>query len=161
MLQKRAIKLRGQLGLNSTEAQWVKSLRDSGMSKAEIIRVVTERDSAGADMASVLVDYYLGNLSSGDLMPYLSPKQPTSIQLQGPVDGGYLLRTFGDDAEYYVLLLAPNLAASDVLALLKEHQESFCWLAYKNAYEGVSHQLESGDAATPITLDEIRPLLSN
>lgn len=160
-LRRRTIQLRGEFSLQSTEAQWVHSLRDSGKKRDEIVAIWQNHMKSSPEEAALRVDYYLGDIGSEEVLKHLSPKEPLSIQFQGKDDGGYWLKAHGPDAEIDVLLKAPALSEADVETLLANNQEDLCWLAYKNSYESPynPHQLESGAIATPILMEDIKPLL--
>lgn len=161
MLPRRTIKLCGEFGLNSTEAQWVHGLRDSGESRDKMVSIWQNHMKSTHEEAVLRVDYYLGNIGSDEVLKHLSPKEPKSIQFQGKEDRGYWLKAHGPDSEIDVLLVTGELSESQVKTLLESHQEDFCWLAYKNSYEQPysPHQLKSGAPATPILMDDIKPLL--
>ena len=162
MLRRRTIKLRGEFSLNSTEAQWVHGLRDSGESRDKMVTIWQNHMKSTHEEAVLRVDYYLGNIGSEDVLKHLTPKEPSAIEFHEKVERGYWLKAHGPDAEFDVLLLAPGMSESEVKTLVSNNQEDFCWLAYKNSYENPynPHQLESGAIATPILLDDIKHLLS-
>lgn len=162
MLRKRSIQLCGEFSLDSTEAKWVHTMRDSGSSRDEMVAAWQNHMKSSPESATLRVDYYLGNVDGAEILKHLSPKEPTSIQFQEKVTDGYWLKAHGVDAEFDILLKTPHLSETEVHTLLANHQENLCWLAYKNSHENpyYPHRLESGVIATPILLDDINPLLT-
>lgn len=162
MIHRRPIQLRGQFGLNSSEAQWVHTMRDSGSTRDEMVTAWQNHMKSTPEAAAIQVDYYLGNVSAEEILKHLTPKQPQSIEFKGKVADGYWLKAHGDDAEFDILLKTPSIPESIVQNLVAGHQEDLCWIAYRNSYEDPynPHQLESGDIATPILLDDVKTLLS-
>lgn len=161
MLRRRALQLRGEFSMNSTEAQWVHGLRDSGKSRDEMVSIFQNHTKTSHESAVLHVDYYLGNIGSEEVLKHLTPKEPSAIEFHEKVERGYWLKAHGPDAEFDVLLLAPGMPESEVKTLVANNQKDLCWLAYKNSYENPynPHQLESGAIATPILVDDIRDLL--
>jgi len=161
MLRRRTIKLRGEFGLDSTEAQWIHGLRDSGESRDSMVEIWQNHMKSTHEEAVLRVDYYLGNIGSEDVLKYLTPKEPSAIVFHEKVERGFWLKAHGHDAEFDVLLLAPGMHESEVKSLVANNQEDLCWLAYKNSHENPysPHQLENGAIATPILMDDIRDLL--
>jgi len=162
MILKEPIKLRGEFSLESTEAKWVRSMRDNGqMSEKEIVDAWLGQAKDSPEAGKLRVSYYLGNASAEEILRYLSPKEPSSIEFHAKVSNGYWLKTLGDDAEFNVLLQTPNLSIEQVHSLINNHQKSLCWLAYKNSHSGNAypHQLDDGSIATPIRPEDIQILL--
>lgn len=160
MILKEPFELRGEFSLNSTEAKWVLSMRDAEMSLEEIVDAWKAKVNDSPEAAKLRVNYYLGKASAEDVLKYLSPKEPSSIEFHAKVSDGYWLKTLGEDAEFNVLLQTPHLSPERVLSLISKHQESLCWLAYKNFHSGPTypHQLDDGTIATPITLQDVEGL---
>ncbi|MBK3431441.1 hypothetical protein JJD84_11470 [Pseudomonas fluorescens] len=161
MIHRRPIKLRGQFGLDSSEAQSVHTMRDSGLSRDETIAAWQNLMKSTPESAAIQVDYYLGNVGAEEILKYLSPKRPQSIEFMGKVGDGYLLKAHGEGAEFDILLMTPSLPETTIQTLIANHQDDLCWLAYRNAHENTyaPRQLESGDIATPIMLDDVKTLI--
>lgn len=159
MLHRRAIRLRGEFSLNSSEAKMIQTMRESGSSREEMIAAWQKLIGSNLESSTLRVDYYLGNIDSEEFAKHLTPKEPQSIQLIEEIDEGYLLRTSGAGTDFDVLLRI-KLSVPDIHALLANHQEDLCWLAYKNYYEENPVELKPGINATPISMDDIKPLLS-
>lgn len=159
MLHRRPIRLRGEFSLDSSEAKVIQALKESGGSRDEMIATLQNLLGSNLESTTIRVDYYLGNIDSEEFSKHLIPKEPESIQLLERIDGGYLLKTHGTGDDFDVLLKT-QLPVSDIETLLTSHQEDFCWLAYKSYYENNPVEINPGVNATPISMDDIRPLLS-
>ncbi len=108
MLRKRSIQLCGEFSLDSTEAKWVHTMRDSGSSRDEMVAAWQNHMKSSPESATLRVDYYLGNVDGAEILKHLSPKEPTSIQFQEKVTDGYWLKAHGVDAEFDILLKTPT-----------------------------------------------------
>lgn len=161
MIHRRPIKLRGQFSLNSTEAQWVHTMRDSGSTRDEMVIAWQNHMKSTPEAAALQVDYYLGTIGSEEILKHLTPKQPQSIEFKEKVADGYWLKAHGGDAEFDILLKTPSIPEPIVQNLVTGHQDDLCWIAYRNSHEAPynPHQLESGELATPILPDDIKTLL--
>lgn len=161
MIRSRQIKLCGQFDLNSTEAQWVHTMRDSGSTRDEMVTAWQNHMKSTPDAAALQVDYYLGNVGAEEILKHLTPKQPQSIEFKEKVSDGYWLKAHGEDAEFDILLKTPSVPESTIRNLVANNQEVLCWLAHRNSHEAGynPHQLESGEIATPILQDDIKRLL--
>jgi len=161
MNRRRPLILRGQFDLNSTEAQTVHTMRDSGRSRDEIVVAWQKLMKSTPESAAIQVDYYLGNVGTEEILKHISPKEPQSIEFQEKVSEGYLLKAHGEGAEFDILLMTPSLPEATVQTLIANHQDDLCWIAYKNSHEYPYNprQLESGEIATPITLDDVKTLI--
>lgn len=163
MSYRKPIQLCGEFSLKSTDAEWVRSMRDAGDSRDAMVAAWQRQTGGSPESAAIRVDYYLGNIGPEAILEHLTPKEPQSLELHGRNSRGYQLKAHGPDAEFDVLLLTPFLSEQEVQALLDNHQPELCWLAYKNTHEGnrrAPHQLDSGDIATPILESDIQHLLA-
>lgn len=162
MLHRRPFQLRGQFSLDSTEAKWARSMRDSGLNRDEIIAAFKSQMKMTTESSAVVADYYLENIDSVEILKHLLPKEPQSIEFKEKVADGYWLKAHGPEAEFEIILKIPLMSESDVHTLVNNYQKDLCWLAYKNSHEYSynPHQLESGLIATPILRADIKPLLS-
>lgn len=162
MIHKQPIKLQGEFSLQSTEAEWIRSMRDAGMSRDEITTAWMSRVSRESrEAANLRIDYYLGSIDAEELLKHLSPKEPTSIVFHAKESDGYWLKAHGEDAEFNVLLLTPNLPIEDVQSLVNKHQKIICEIAHRNSHGAPNYprQLSNNAVATPISMEDIKNLL--
>ncbi|OWY38871.1 hypothetical protein CEK28_10610 [Xenophilus sp. AP218F] len=61
----------GMYSPESTEAQWVRSMRDAGMGREEMIASVTGKLAKDSESAAALVDYYLGTIEFTELSKFV------------------------------------------------------------------------------------------
>ena len=153
------------LNLESSEAEYVRSLIKQGKSKEDIIKSFGSKKS-DEKINLLLISYYLGEVSGDEVLSETFPKEPKSIVFKKKIEFGYWLEAHGKDAEFNVVLRAPELEEDKVKELVENNQEDFCWLAYKNHYEGKAYPCDLGEsingvAATGISIpfEEITPLL--
>jgi hypothetical protein len=161
MIGKRQIKLRRHLDLNSTHAQWVHTMRDSGSTRDDMITAWQNHMKSTPEAAALHVYYYLGNVGAEEILKHLTPKQPQSIELKEKVADSYWLKAHGEDAEFDILLKTPTVPGSIIQDMVANHQEVLCWMAHRNSHEATynPHQLESGEIATSMLPEDIKRLL--
>ncbi|QLG93264.1 hypothetical protein HZF02_15410 [Pseudomonas yamanorum] len=137
----KAVKLRNPVRRETTEGQWVIFQRDQGLSIDQIVENV-DREIGGygikGSQTRLIVEYQLGLQPFESIEHLLTPHLPSKIALLQPVgEEGYLCLTSGTEEEtFHVLLRTPGLNEDQVRALIADHEQEICFLAFKNAHEG-------------------------
>lgn len=148
-MQQRHVTRRNMISPRTTEGQWVLTMRDQGMSKADIVDAVERQIGGFGKHTQLVIEYMTGEKGYADIEFLLTPHEPSSIEYVDKVWEGYLLQAKGDpDATFKVLLRAPGLTEAEVRLLLRDHQEELCFLAFKNAHEGHPHGYSKGKLGT-------------
>lgn len=135
------VKLRNPARRETTEGQWVIFQRDQGLSIDQIVENV-DREIGGYGIKGIhtrlIVEYQLGLQPFENIEHLLTPHMPSKIALLQPVgEEGYLCLTSGTEEEtFHVLLRTPGLSEDQVRALIADHEQEICFLAFKNAHEG-------------------------
>lgn len=137
----KAVKLRNPISPETSEGQWVIFQRDSGLSVDQIVENVNREIGGYGTKGShtrLIVEYQLGLQPFESIEHLLVPHLPSKIALvQAVGDEGYLCRTSGtEDESFHVLLRTPGLTEDQVRALISDHEQEICFLAFKNAHEG-------------------------
>lgn len=153
------------LNIKSAEAEHVRFLIKQGKSKEDIIKSFgSEKSDEKTNL--LLISYYLGEVSSDEVLSQTFPKEPTSIVFKKKIEFGYWLEAHGEDAEFDVVLREPKLDEEKIKELVENNQEDFCWLAYKNYYESKLYPCDLGESidgvvarGISIPFEEITPLL--
>ena len=137
----KTVKLRNPFRPGTTESQWVIFQRDEGVSIDQIVNNV-DRMTGGYGTngrhSRLIVEYQLGLQPFESIEHLLTPHLPSKIELiQSVGEEGYLCLTSGtEEKTFHVLLRTPGLSEEQARALINEHQQDICFLAFKNAHEG-------------------------
>lgn len=137
----KTVKLRNPARPETTEGQWVIFQRDEGLSIDQIVENV-DRQTGGYGIKGshtrLIVEYQLGLQPFESIEHLLTPHLPSKIELiQSVGEEGYLCLTSGTEEEtFHVLLRTPGLSEEQARALINDHQQDICFLAFKNAHEG-------------------------
>ena len=137
----KTVKLRNPFRPGTTESQWVIFQRDEGLSIDQIVENVDRQTGGYGTKGShtrLIVEYQLGLEPFESIEHLLTPHLPSKIALlQSVGEEGYLCLTSGTEEEtFHVLLRTPGLSEDQAQALITDHQQDICFLAFKNAHEG-------------------------
>ncbi|EKT4452796.1 hypothetical protein ACQJ0O_22825 [Pseudomonas shirazensis] len=135
------VKRRHPLPKGATEAQWVISMSDQGISKPDIVanfkKLCGPLLHKGQDVTDLAVSYWLGEKGEDDIEFLYTPRPYTQVAFGSKVSDGYLLTLQDDEGNKSdTLLRTPGLEESVVRKLISARTSELCHLAYKNEHEG-------------------------